>query len=341
MKRQANKRQQELIAKYPLLGQIKETFFFIRPCRIVVQKTSPEAMHIKISNNVPYVGSAYLIDLKKDLRGTLYQVLFAAGACHEKLATLKSELGDSRTEILSKDIFLRTPPEGVSYLFYAQMYHWFKPPQEAKATFGEEVSRELVLVVYPKPKDMNFAELVVLADKQEKEREDAWQFPPKEQPELPGIHEALRNGCRGHAFSSGGGLRVISFSKDDEEKAYGEHPHIEEALLHADEDYLAGRRPYKEVYGKKYPHYLTGDTVSTSNLDYWVRQGHRFDVWQDGGSVVVELRGLSQTKVSDAIQESVLQMEEGEGVFWESRVHVLFLSVAVPEWQTMRFHARH
>jgi hypothetical protein len=323
MKRQSSKRQHELIAKYPLLGQIKEMFFFIRPCRIVVQKTGPEAMHMSLSD-IPYAGSGYLIDPKKDLRGTLHQELYAAGVYHEKLATLKVPREDPRAEILSKDIFLKTPPEGVSYLIYARVYHWFTPSCEKIATFGEEVSRELVLIVLLKPKGMNFAELVALADRQKKEREDAWQFPPKEQPELLGIHEALRKGYRGHAFLSGGGLRVISFSKGSKEKAYGEHPHIEEALIHADEDYLAGGRPYKEVYGKKYPHYLTGDTVSTSNLDYWIRQSHTFDVWQDGESIVVELKGLTQTKVSKTIEESVLQMEEGEGVLWQDRGYVYF-----------------
>jgi len=113
---------------------------------------------------------------------------------------------------------------------------------------------------------------------------------------LEGIHEALRAGCRLHAFLSGGGLRVVRLEgKRGVLKGYGEHPAIEDALSHADEDYRAGGRPYDEVYGGTKPHYLTGSSTPTGPLDAWVQQGQTFDARQDGAEVVVEMRGWEHT----------------------------------------------
>ena len=69
--------------------------------------------------------------------------------------------------------------------------------------------------------------------------------PPPAQPcSLDHLQQALRNGAKLHAFLSGGGLRVVRLEKGGKLLGYGEHPYIEEALRHADEDTEAGGRPY-------------------------------------------------------------------------------------------------
>lgn len=39
-----------------------------------------------------------------------------------------------------------------------------------------------------------------------------------------------------------------------------------------------GHREYSDVYGKIYPHYLTGTTDVSSNIDRWLLQGRSFDI---------------------------------------------------------------
>lgn len=111
---------------------------------------------------------------------------------------------------------------------------------------------------------------------------------------LPGLEQALRDGCKVHAFRSGGGLRVIRITtKDGQLKGYGEHPQVEDALSHANEDFLAGGRPYQEVYGGSKPNYLTGSSEPTSPLDDWLLHGHTFDAWYDGVRVFFKLNRTS------------------------------------------------
>ncbi len=108
-----------------------------------------------------------------------------------------------------------------------------------------------------------------------------------------GIEQALKDGCKICAFRSGGGLRVVSIKKDDESKGYGEHPQLEDALSHAQEDFLVGHKPYKEVYGVTKPHYITGSSTPTGPLDEWILRGHTFDVWQDGDEIIFQLNALN------------------------------------------------
>ena len=124
---------------------------------------------------------------------------------------------------------------------------------------------------------------------------------------LAGINKAIKKGCRVHAFLSGGGLRVVRIEKLGKLKGYGEHPQIEDALTHANEDFLAGGRPYKKVYGGKKPHYLTGSSTSSGPLDQWLLQGHTFDAWQEGDDVVFQLKGLTQVEIPKEICDKVLQ----------------------------------
>lgn len=120
---------------------------------------------------------------------------------------------------------------------------------------------------------------------------------------VDGIETAFREGCRLHAFLSGGGLRVVSLKDSMRERGYGEHPHIEDALVHLNEDFLAGGRRYSDVYGGKYPHYLTGSSTSSTELDNWVRQGRTFDAWREGDEVVVELHGYGYETTPTKIRE--------------------------------------
>lgn len=106
------------------------------------------------------------------------------------------------------------------------------------------------------------------------------------------LEEALRAGCRMHAFSSGGGLRVVRIERSGKSVAYGEHPYINEALRIAAEDYKAGGRAYQDVYGKIEKEYLTGDPCPNSDLDMWVRKGSTFDAWFEDELFVFELKGL-------------------------------------------------
>jgi len=93
----------------------------------------------------------------------------------------------------------------------------------------------------------------------------------------------LREGATLHLFRSGGGLRVALLNNGSDLIGYGEAPNIEEALEYCGEDYEAGGRPYKEVYGPIHPHYLTGSAEASCNGDRWLLRGTDVDIsWVDG-----------------------------------------------------------
>jgi len=98
--------------------------------------------------------------------------------------------------------------------------------------------------------------------------------------EFKGIEQALRQGNTLRAFCSVGGLRVVRIDDYKEKKlvGYGEHPHIEDALRHAEEDFIVGGLPYEEKYGdgKKYPEYSTGSLTPSSELDAIILRGSTF-----------------------------------------------------------------
>lgn len=135
--------------------------------------------------------------------------------------------------------------------------------------------------------------------------------------QLTGLEKALEEGCRLHGFRSGGGLRVIRIEQEGRLRGYGEHPNVEDALSHANEDFLAGGREYNEVYGKSKPHYLSGSSRATSPFDQWLLQGRTIDAYRDGMDVVVELRGLVETETPQDIIEQV--KETGQPVSWQQR----------------------
>jgi hypothetical protein len=126
------------------------------------------------------------------------------------------------------------------------------------------------------------------------------------------IHKGLREGARLHAFLSGGGLRVVRLEKEGKLIGYGEHPYIEEALRHADEDTAAGQRDYKKVYGKIYDHYYTGSSSPSSDLDAWVRQGRTFDVTYEDGQFQATMGSLEDTHIPKDMQERVKTTGQAE-----------------------------
>ena len=130
------------------------------------------------------------------------------------------------------------------------------------------------------------------------------------------IETALRSGAKLHAFMSGGGLRVTRLERDGHLVGYGEAPEIEESLRHVVEDFEAGGRPYREVYGKIHEHYLTGQSKPSSPLDAWIRQGQTFDAWADGDTIVVALRGYVHHEAPPGFDARVMA---GETLEWESR----------------------
>ncbi len=136
--------------------------------------------------------------------------------------------------------------------------------------------------------------------------------------EIRSLEEALRDGCRLHGFRSGGGLRVIRV--EDQKGAlrgYGEHPHVEEALAHANEDLIAGGRPYKEVYGKSETHYLTGSCDASSDLDRWLLRGKDIDAFTEGREFVVQLRGLETFELPEMVR--VLTLRSGRATRYHDR----------------------
>lgn len=130
--------------------------------------------------------------------------------------------------------------------------------------------------------------------------------------DVSGIEKALRKGCKLHSFRSGGGLRVFRLEKNGKLQGYGEHPDAREALVHLNEDYLAGGRPYKKVYGGKYPHYMTGSSTPTTELDAWLLRGANFDAHFEGQYVAI-LQGYGEQTTPDEIHK---RAQTGESVTW-------------------------
>src|SRR3989344_1605994 len=134
---------------------------------------------------------------------------------------------------------------------------------------------------------------------------------------LTQIEKALKQGCRVHGFRSGGGLRVVRVEQKGKLRGYGEHPNVEDALFHANEDLSLGGRVYNKVYGVLKPHYLTGSSQATSPLDAWLLRGNTFDAFAEGSAVVVELRGYAQTEVPQTVISEADRAERG--ITWTNR----------------------
>lgn len=132
---------------------------------------------------------------------------------------------------------------------------------------------------------------------------------------MQGIEQALRNGCKLHSFRSGGGLRVFRLENAGDLVGYGEHYNAEEAIRRCDEDYLAGGRPYEDVYGKIYPHYLTGTTEASSNVDRWLLRGGNVDAVYENGKFKVFDEFVRHIRVPKSVIDKVLR--DRKPVEWE------------------------
>lgn len=129
--------------------------------------------------------------------------------------------------------------------------------------------------------------------------------PPAKPCSMDHLHKGLRDGARLHAFRSGGGLRVVWLKEGAKLVGYGEHPYVEEALRHADEDTAAGQRKYTEVYGKIYDHYYTGSASPYSDLDAWLLRGGTFDVVYQDGQFQAMMKNIEDTHIPKDVKERV------------------------------------
>lgn len=328
MSTQTRTRLAQLIEEFPSISRTR-SYFMWRPTRdsklrypemhVAVQRPDTDLMYIQLRGTG---NRLYTSRPNSDLRGERQQFLFAYDERGKPLGNSMTSYSRRLNEF-AKDIFRRVNPLKVTYLTLESVYTWHNPaPDESEELFAPGiVGVEVDIIVYPKPKNTSWEELVALAEKQKKEEENAWRFNPKVMPPLPGIHLALRKGLRLHAFLSGGGLRVVSLvDSHDNEKAYGEHPHVEEALNYLDEDFLAGHRPYDEVYGSKgkYTHYLTGSSIPTSNLDNLLCHGNRFDVWQYGNNIVFVIHGYKHVDMPK-ISKVIARILPGVPIPWYER----------------------
>lgn len=284
--------------------------------RIRVQRADLNSMHLK-PDNITSSNRSYVMH-EDGYRGQRYQffaVVDKEGNVIRRLYQFRDGEG-----LMSKDIFAEIGPtevKEVEYALWITQHRWHEAPDdESQSLFGKLVKSDIDVIVFRRPKPMSWLELIKLADDLKHEREDARNHPPDDRPQLVGIYQALEDGCKMHAFLSGGGLRVIRLEHKETLKGYGEHPDVVEALVYAGEDYVAGGRPYDEVYGKIYPHYLTGQSLPASNIDAWIRMGRSFDVWQEGKEIVFQLNGYHDTTAPESV---ATRARAGERVRWVER----------------------
>lgn len=307
---------------------------------IRVQKADTEIMHEEL-RNVGFFRGGYLESEGSEGRATRHLQVYAVGSDQ---SILGHAYGSDIDPILTaKDVFADIlEDDDPEYFFIVTTYHWYhalsEAEQEEQGCYFDRtrhLATEYNVRIYLRPKGMSFKELVQKANIEKEERENAWQYDPKVTPPLPGIDQALKSGCRLHSFRSGGGLRVVRLEKGKELVGYGEAPHVEDALQHASDDYLAGKRPAGEVYGKLYPHYLTGAAIATSNVDCWINRGNTLTGWAEDGVLVCQLEGYGDPEYPEEITNKVIT--EKVDVLWESRGFTYRISpsqFASGEWGT-------
>lgn len=324
--RQPLRRIAKLIEKYPIIGGVRSDNRYLSKDfrRKLFPKTSirfqvadPDLMQYELRE---VFSPSYLLRQNGEV-GTLFQFVLALDQNKENLGGLYRDSYGKINKIA--DLFDHYDREKIRYILLVSQHEWYPPATHEQILAngswlpGEPTERTIDFIVYRKPRDMSWEDLISQANRLQKENEDAWKNFPKYQPDTTGIEKALRDGFRLHAFGSGTGLRVVCLKKGNKETGYGEHPNIEPAIKLANEDYLAGGRPYGAVYGGKYPHYLTGSTLSTSNLDCWVRNGSTFDAWQDGNEIIFRLRGFQQYDIPKEFLEKA--RASNDPVTWQDR----------------------
>lgn len=139
----------------------------------------------------------------------------------------------------------------------------------------------------------------------------------KDNLELIYIDSALRDGAHLTGSRSVGGLRIVRIVLNDSVIGYGEHPHIKEALKYANEDLKAGGRKYSEVYGLLYPHYITGSSNPSDNLDRWILSGNTIEAIFKDESIQITLKGNKGFKTPMKISNRVIESQKA--FEWEDR----------------------
>lgn len=143
---------------------------------------------------------------------------------------------------------------------------------------------------------------------------------------LPLIEAALRDGARIHAFRSGGGLRVVRVNDAAGTFiAYGEHPHIEDALEHAEWSLANGTTDYKTMYSgenAQFTQYYTGSTEPSSPVDQWVLSGHTFDVFYVDGAFMAVCLDTVMIETPQFVWDATLK--QGVTTYWEDSRGVQF-----------------
>lgn len=337
MKKQSASQIGKFLVQYPSLAKIYSDRRFSLDADSTVsirfQRTDTDFMYYK-PRNFYSSGRGYIFrsDMP-DLRGTRNEHLYACTDYHSIVGEILPSEFDEKSLVI-KDVFNKLrghfTSDAVSYLILVTKTVWYNSPseqeKEADVTFGTFHHAEVEMILYPKPKKMSWQELVDKATKIKDETENAYKFPPKKTPALPRIHQLLRAGARIHGFSSGGGLRVVYTGELVEAPDfYGEAPTLEEALKYLEEDILLGHLPYEEFYGKLHPHYLTGTSMCTSNIDAHVRMGHTFDATWEKDHFQVIIYGYTHTETPKDIEKACREFP-GIPFLWHERGYE-FISV--------------
>ena len=119
--------------------------------------------------------------------------------------------------------------------------------------------------------------------------------------QFAGIDKALKeDGLTLRVFRSRKGLKVVRIeehvegfpqsARDGKLRAYGEHPHLREALMLASTDHSAGG-------GTTESHYLIGSLDSQYGLDNWVLCGHDIVAQRAEGGVRIEARTRNYERI--------------------------------------------
>ncbi len=109
------------------------------------------------------------------------------------------------------------------------------------------------------------------------------------------IEKAIKEGCKLTMWASAGGCAVVELKRDGKNAGYGMTAGLYKAVKHCSEDYEAGGRDPKEVYGpgKLYPCYMTGSASDADELERWViAKGYDFEAALDGEDIVITLAGV-------------------------------------------------
>ncbi|MCR4280639.1 MAG: hypothetical protein NUV82_04440, partial [Candidatus Komeilibacteria bacterium] len=318
------KRLFELIEKFPIIHDIREGWRYSAessrykrvPVTDVIVLRADESFMYRQEHDIKIDGGSYLIRDGME-RGTRETYLMAVDINHTEIARLKWSVNPFET--YAKDVFGAIDPEAVKYLLWVEVNDWHNgPADENKGLFGTLIRRELYITIYQQHSEMTFTTLIGSAEQNYYRERNAYKRLPAVMSDLPGLERALKEGGRLHAFRSGGGLRVVRIDRKDKCIGYGEHPHVEEALIHANSDYLAGQREYEDTYGVLYTHYLTGDSKATNILDAWILQGHTFDCWMDSDLISFQLRGAVQVQIPEWAKE-LTKKRPGRPVRWYCR----------------------